>query len=844
MKTTSYSVTTILLGSIVAFQALAQDQVQMSGEQTPGLRQIGLSTNSSKFNEYRDLRDGFYVNGLRLDFLQPEDGWFLDFKGEKLLRDDQNIFVRLGSLTSRWNVVIDHNETPHHLSNKAMTPYINRGGGLFTVSAQVPIIKDADTTNGTPSLVPTVGQMAINDAIISKYLETYLRPVGLTTQRDRTTATLNVMEVGGFNFRLSYLNERRNGTRVTYGPLGDRPPRTMNIQIPEPVDYTTQEIHAGADYVETQFQVQLNYLYSMFDNRIDVLRWENIYFDPDAGLDYIATLAGTPRNVSNFGQRALAPDNFSHTFSLSAGFDLPLDSRLTTTAVVALLRQNEVLLPYSASTLGGNLTGDGLSWNDPKKLPRDRAGADMQTIRFDLDYTMNPFDQLNVRPFVRYYKLKNNTPTERWQYVTQDASNTNGSVNIKNKVLNHPYAFDKLKFGLDVRNSFSSLRTTLGVGFARESINRDFREAATDENIFELSVRTRPFNTLSLAAEYRFGDRRSDKYDYKVTNDLFWYTFAEGANDVDNPQFLFGNHPDLRRFDVTDRKRNEVKFSTAFVVFEGLDLNASYRYRNDDFASDVGPVAPLAGTTVTLPTPADANALTPGKQLGLLGDKRQNFLLNIQFVPAEQWTINTFVDREQGLSDQRGLVFNENFRNEPSEPTIQGPTALGPWTDPGGLYDARTMEATNTVGVGIACEIIPSKLRLLTDFSLSLATVDIEYSGFGSDPAELGRAWETFAFGFNDPGTIKYSQSVVNASLDYNVVQNLVLGLHYLYSRYVIQDWVQEPVGPWVERVGSEFMLRDSSRDERWGNRLVSMGSYLAPSYEAHVGYLTMTYRF
>ncbi|MBI4427541.1 MAG: MtrB/PioB family outer membrane beta-barrel protein, partial [Ignavibacteriales bacterium] len=296
--------------------------------------------------------------------------------------------------------------------------------------------------------------------------------------------------------------------------------------------------------------------------------------------------------------------------------------------------------------------------------------------------------------------------------------------------------------------------------------------------------------------------------------------------------------------DVTDRKRTEVKLSAAFIGFEDLDLNASYRYRNDDFASDVGPVAPLAGTTVPLPTPADANALTPGKQLGLLGDKRQNFLLNIQFVPAEQWTINTFVDREEGLSDQRGLVFNEQFRNEPSEPTIQGPTALGPWTDPGGLYQARTKEATNTVGVGIVCEIIPSKLRLLTDFSLSLATVDIEYSGFGSDPAELGRAWETFAFGFNDPGTIKYSQSVVNASLDYNVVQNLVLGLHYLYSRYVIQDWVQEPVGPWVERVGSEFMLRDSSRDERWGNRLVSMGSYLAPSYEAHVGYLTMTYRF
>jgi hypothetical protein len=44
--------------------------------------------------------------------------------------------------------------------------------------------------------------------------------------------------------------------------------------------------------------------------------------------------------------------------------------------------------------------------------------------------------------------------------------------------------------------------------------------------------------------------------------------------------------------------------------------------------------------------------------------------------------------------------------------------------------------------------------------------------------------------------------------------------------------------------VGSEFLLRDTSRSHQWGNRLLNLGSYLAPQYKAHMGYLTLTYTF
>jgi len=56
------------------------------------------------------------------------------------------------------------------------------------------------------------------------------------------------------------------------------------------------------------------------------MRWENIYFTPDTGSDYITTVPGSTRNVSNFGERSLAPGNFCHNVTLSAGLNLPFDS--------------------------------------------------------------------------------------------------------------------------------------------------------------------------------------------------------------------------------------------------------------------------------------------------------------------------------------------------------------------------------------------------------------------------------------------------------------------------------------------------------------------------------------
>jgi MtrB/PioB family decaheme-associated outer membrane protein len=878
---------------------MAQDgTIQTSGGFQVGVQSVDLSGSSAKFNEYRDIQDGFYLYNLDFEAIDTDRGLYLDFSGRNLIRDDQRLNFGVGSF-GLWGVEVERKETPKRISNDARTPYIYQGDGLFTVGSPAPIVVE-----GTPTLVPSAPEMRGpvgpittpggfvpevlewegNDGIVSRWLVDNLRDVQLGTQRKKDSVSLSVSPLDFLRFRLTYSDERKEGTKVTYGPIGDRPPRTLNIQMPEPIDYRTRELKAEADLHFNGIQGRVAYQLSDFNNDINTLTWQNIFFAPDAGQDFATTLQERPleptpgpvRRVSEFGQRALDPDNRYHNISGSVGIDLPMDSRLTASAAYGWMKQDMALLPYSYSNFGFDwaVNEEGARGN----LPRSTADAEINTMLFNLDYSVNIIDRLNLRPFFRYYKLDNETPSDQWRYVTQDVVGGTGGVNYRNNRINLPYGYDKMNYGLDTRYTMAFWRTTLGLGYEREEIDRDFREADTDENIYKISIRTQPMDQVLVRASYLYGDRKSDGYDSQVTAQSYWYTLGQANNDVDNPAFLFANHPDLRKFDVSDRERNQFDISAVATPLQALDVGANYSYRKDDFDSGVRPSQPLANVPQVegLINEADRFAFTPGLQLGLLEEKRQNYGIDAYYAPVQRWHVSAFANREEIDSHIRGSVFNENQRRSPSSagrtpaPALlpDDPRSLGPWAGFTGneageitgvfeptlgpynrLFETRMDDRTNTVGLGGGYEIIPGRIKLSTDYIVSRGKVGWDYSGYGTDFPEGPRAaveWQTQDFGFRSPPTVRNNQYTLSAALEYQLVEGLVFGLHYLFDRFRMQDWMLEGEGEWVERgtIAGEYMLRDTSRDNRWGNRLVNMGSPLWGSYEAHVGYVTMTYRF
>ncbi|MEW6595054.1 MAG: MtrB/PioB family decaheme-associated outer membrane protein [Thermodesulfobacteriota bacterium] len=833
MKKTYVLASLLLLAPVVAMAQEEGKKIEGAGEVTVGVRQ-GTGDDSSKFNKNRDIDEGFHLYDLWFGVLDPQAGRYLDFSGQDLLKDDQSLRFGFGGYGS-WSVVIDRNEIPHNLSNKAKTPYIDNGNGLLTLPSTAAI--------PNPDLVPSAAQLLANDAATATWLADTLHSIELGTQRDKTSATLSLIPgVGDFRFRLSLSDERKDGTNLTYGPIGDRPPRTLNAQLAEPIDYQTQELKFEAEYIQPTWQAMFTYLLSGFENDIDTMRWQNPYTaDADSsGYD----IWDAAHHVASFGQRSLAPDNRYQNLSLALGFDLPMASRLNANIAYGMMEQDETLLPYASTSFGSATAFDSTSI-----LPRTEADAEIDTLLFNADYNINPIDRLNLRAFVGYYELDNKTPQSNWWYVTDDtitaANAAAGTTTYKNKRTSLAYSYDQMNYGLDTSYNLAFWRTTLGLAYEREDIGRDFREADTEENIFKGSVKTRPTDWLTLRAKYLYGDRDGGDYNNRITAESYWYALADAGTDRDNPKYSFSNHPDMRKFDVSDRERDQFDIAATIMPMEGLDVTASYLYRKDDYDSGVVPVQPLLALG-TGEDPADNVATTPGDQLGLLETKTQRYALDAAYAPTDRLTLNLFGSREVIESTQRGLEFNENNKLDPTD--VAAGAELGPWTRETSQWMAVTDDKTNTIGLGLGYEIIPGKLRLATDYSYSQGKVDIEYSGFGTQSSVNpdNTLADTHEFAFRNPETVSHKQYNLNATLEYQFVKNLVFGLHYIYDRYKISDWMQEANTPWAESVGSEYLLRDTSSasSTQWGNRLINLGSYLGPSYEAHYSAITLTYRY
>lgn len=785
----------------------------VTGSFTSGVQPVDNSTNSSKFTEYRDLRNNVFLPSLTFGITDRATGRYFDVHGLNLTRDDQSLFARAGQV-GRWKLDAGWVETPHNFSNKAVTPFINRGGGLLTVPATIPITFKKLAT----AAADTAGVLASDD-LVAAYQASFLAPVplGMQTNAGRFLAEWSALDALSLQF--AYDRRDKYGARASFGPIGDRPPRTLNIGLAEPVDYNTNEFTVAAEHDGGRYQVRAEYQFSDFANQIDTLQWQNVYATAAPGATYDVW----DRSVSAFGMRPLSPDNRAHHVTATLGGNLPKDSRLTATATYGRLEQNATLLPYSYNV-------DQLA---VKTLPRATAEGAIDTVHVAADYTITPVRRLNLRAFARSYTLTNDTPSSRWQYVTSDTSNLNGTVSYVNKRVSLPYAWDRRNAGLDATWRLPA-RTSLVVGVEREEVDRDFREADTSENVVRASLRTRGARWATVEVRALLGLRDGGAYDNTVTHEGYWYTQADGV-DNNNPALTFDNHPDMRRYDVSDRARRQIDARVNFTPRDLIALSAYARYRKDDFDSDVAPSQPLIDTTL-----AERTATSPGDQLGRLEDTRTRFGVDAYTEVRDGLSFNAFVNFDKGTGLDRSMEFNENNKANPSAIAT---AELGPWTRATNQWTAEHDDRTWSAGGGLVWQVVPGKATFTADYLASIARIDITYGGFGVTNYDGTPFPANHQFAFSSPPTVTEDLHMVNLRLEVPVgAMTVVAG--YTFERYALDDWMQGSTAPWVESVGADTLLRDTSRSFQWGNRLFNLGTYLAPKYDAHIGFVGFRYRF
>ncbi len=809
---------------LAAVPALAQTQtpapaappsaVQTGGFFSAGVQQFDNNTNSSKFAEYRDVRDNLQLLNLRLDVFSPTKNLFMDFSGLNVSRNDQRLGFSAGKLGA-WRANIVWIEIPHVLSNRAQSPYVAEGGVLRVPQTMaIPFKKLGTAGPDTPGVLGS-------DAVMSAYAQAFVRPVAFGNQTNTGTATFQSELGNALSLDVQYNRRNQQGTRLTYGPIGDRPPRTLNIELPEPVDYRTNEVMVGAEHDGGRYQARFEYLLSDFANQVDTLVWQNVYAAPASGATYDVW----DRLVAAYGTRPLYPDNRYHSAMATAGVSTGGSGRLTGTVAYGRLAQNETLVPYAYQV---NVLAN-------STLPRSTADAEISTLNLAADYSMSLASRLDLRAFVRRSDMDNTTPSDRWQYVTSDATNLNGTVTYVNKRVSLPYATDRMNAGADATWRIPGAGN-LTLGYEREDLTREFREADTSENILRAGWRARASSWLTLRARYLLGARDGGEYHNQVTQEGYWYTPAE-ATDNNNPQLTFDNHPDMRRYDVSDRRRDLAEFTGSITPAAGrVSISGTVRYRRDDFDSNVAATQPLLNTAF-----ADRQATTPGDQLGLLRDARTQTNVDVFFAPNDRVTLNGFVGWDRGDSRMRSLEFNENNKANPSAIAT---AELGPWTRGSNQWTANSDDHTTSLGGGATVVLVPDRASLSANYTASFGRIDIEYAGYGVTNFDGTPFTPTQQFFFQTPPQIKQEFQIVDVRLDLPLVRGVTFFVGYTFDKYLLADWQQETSQLWVEPVGSEYLLRDTSRSYQWGNRLFSMGSYLAPSYTAHIGSVGFSYRF
>ena len=337
--------TKIIIGTLIICllplsYALSQDNKTIEGE--IGVTGVwfdlhGKEGGKAKFTEYRDLReDGAVFGRARLNV--DTDKYFLDFKVGDFAYDTQYYTVD-GGMWGKFKFDLFYDEIPHNITFNARTPFLGAGH---------------DTLVGTPN--PNFPLWNTFDYSILR------RQYG---------GGFKIDVIRPFFLDFAFERENREGIKPTGAP-GATNPGGIAFELPEPVEYVTNNLKVSAGYSKKPLFLSLNYIHSDFNNSNTSLNL------PPASFE-------APNAFS------LPPDNTYDKGSFKGAVSLPFNSRFSTNVGFARGRSETSVV----SLIGSGYTGK------------------VDNVNYDFSLTSNPVRFLDAKIYYKYYKRfnKSDDPT-------------------------------------------------------------------------------------------------------------------------------------------------------------------------------------------------------------------------------------------------------------------------------------------------------------------------------------------------------------------------------------------------------------------------------------------------
>jgi MtrB/PioB family decaheme-associated outer membrane protein len=245
----------------------------------------------------------------------------------------------------------------------------------------------------------------------------------------------------------------------------------------------------------------------------------------------------------------------------------------------------------------------------------------------------------------------------------------------------------------------------------------------------------------------------------------------------------------IRRFDAASKSRNTYKANLDFFPTDNFSITLGYKHRDTNY---------------------------PDTILGLNGDRGDEFLLDVDYLINKRIRLFGSFDYEYVRLDQ----FQRQATSviDPSLPPVT--TSDFNWT-------AAQKNENYSYTAGAEIFIIPEKLTLLLQYSYLQADGSVDYTYLlGAVPLPAGRTQDNIDLSNWDG----YKLSYFCVKLSYNVTKALSVASGYVYEKYDYND---------AQYDGYQYIPATTGT-----NGAYLTGAYNNPSYESHVGFVTLSYRF
>ena len=599
---------------------------------------------TAKFEEVRDVPKGIFVQKLKLDFNSADSPYVFRLRGFELRERDQRVTAE-GGRVGKFRMRFVWDQTPHHFGTgqsflRQTSPGFYQVSPSLRAALQAVTQSDSTRTPVNGPLPTLVRQELLTAPLTevrlrrdrAQFMESFELSdnvelhVQFSWLRNRGTRP---MSAGTFVRR----PVPGNGLADTGGSW-----EGIGQEFLEPIDQRTTDLKLGVRFHGERWSAGVDYDLSLFRNRVVSLTFENPFrvTDQQGCLPQLPPLPPLSCGASNrfrqvLWQNDLAPNNDSHRISFWAKFDLTEHTQMRGLFSLAVWTQNDAFLPWTLNTAIRPTDWDGASPitnpRDVNQLPALSANGKMRDInqeyalvdrrknfRFQAQYRSQSVDnQTPTLDFPGYAAFGDST----WRAPRTDFYNLpieNLDWDFRRQNAKAGFEWDVLpEFETDGRTSAASRRRkvnlTWKLDYEWEGWNRKFRDVNRNN---EHSIRNRvdfEYNlsgaknrvatedgkpesptTLRLKLDYRFSNRRAPVYN---TQPLSFNANFPGSP-AGGPTTAFEvlrttvmnrglgiEFNLLRRYDETDRIRNDGSFTVELLKGPNTSFSASYRYMGD-----------------------------------------------------------------------------------------------------------------------------------------------------------------------------------------------------------------------------------------------------------------------